>query len=290
MSSLALSDFGNLLHILRRANTHYSHIASIFRMSIHPTHHARKRAAALKLTVSIQKALKLDPKQISTIPLPVLDTAHSPIDLSRGAVGHEHEVAPVRPLLKCTEVPSTSPFATPVLSCVPLTLDSFALTSCWYMTPIDANTNLTQGLPEGVVITYDADYDQDMVLCSPIEGGESLRFKVQPGQLNLFPPRADDSNKLRHSDIPDDVTDPLSWGSDISSPGSLMSTGSPSTTSSDGPDTPVSIYLQSLHHFTKVSWKHNAQKFMIHTKRKSPEMDDDVLEKCPKVRNFSYYP
>jgi len=269
MSSPALSSFhsANLLQILRRANAHYSHIASLFRVSIHPTHHARKRAAALGLTVSIQKALNLDPKQISTIPLPVLDRVVTP-HLSKAVVGRERELARVvRPVLKCT-IPSYPRSGTPSFSpmslyhCVPLTPDSPAkarrgqsLTSRWSMTPIDADSDVAQPLPEGLAITYNAD-NEDMVLCSPTEAGESVRFSVKPTpQLNLLPPPANDQRKVtRLLDIPVDITKPLSWvsGTDTSSPGSL-STESTSTTSSYGPATPVSVYLaESLHHFTQL--------------------------------------
>jgi len=278
--ALSSSQSSNLLQILRRANAHYSRIAFIIRASIHPTHHARKRAAALRLTISIQMALKLDPKQISTIPLPVLDTVVTPIHLRKAVVSHERDLSPAsRPLLKCTTPthPQTGALVSPLSldSCVLLTPGSpfkaqrvQSLTSRWSMTPIDANSDAAQGLPEGIAITYDPDYDQDMVLCSPTEGGESVRFTLEPPvQPNHFP-RANDSRQFtRHSDIPLAVTKPLSWNSDISSPGSL-STESTSTTSSHGPVTPHS--------------PDGAQKLTVRIKRKSPELDDDALEKPPK--------
>lgn len=246
--ALSSSHSSNLLQILRRANAHYSRIALIIRASIHPTHHARKRAAALRLTISIQMALKLDPKQISTIPLPVIDTVVTPIDLRNAVVNHERDLAPAsRPLLKCTSPthPQSGALVSPV-SRVPLTPDSpikaqrgQSLTSRWSLTSIDASSDAAQGLPEGIAITYHPDYDQDMVLCSPTEGGESVRFTLKPPlQLSPFPPRANDSKKFaRHSDIPLPVT----WDSDTSSPESL-STESASTISSHGPVTPVRVY------------------------------------------------
>lgn len=76
---LAQAHVNNLLDILRRANEHYSHLAAIVRASLKPTYHAKKRAQALKLSVSIQAAKNLDQKQISTIPLPLLDRVASPV-------------------------------------------------------------------------------------------------------------------------------------------------------------------------------------------------------------------
>ena len=236
--ALSSSYSSNLLEILRRANARYSRIAATLRLSIHPTHHARKRATALKLTVSIQKALKLDPKQISTIPLPVIDRAISPpTELSKAVVGRERELARTgRPLLKYT-IPSPS---STLLRPQKMPQDQY-LTSRWSMSPIEADSDVAQELPEGIAITCNPNDDHDMVLCSPTESGESVRFMVKlPPQLNLSPP----SNN--YSDIPlPDFTRPLSWVSDISSLGS-SSSDSGDTTSSRGPITPVRLYLTDL--------------------------------------------
>ncbi|KAF8809381.1 hypothetical protein BYT27DRAFT_7254521 [Phlegmacium glaucopus] len=271
-AALSPSHSANLLQILRRANAHYSFIASVVRVSIHPTYHARKRAAALRLTVSIQKALNLDPKQISTIPLPVLERVITPPpNLTKVVVGRERELARVGhprtiPSYSRSGTPSLSPAS--VYACVTLTPDSTSkaqrgqsLASRWSMTPID-----TQALPEGVAVSYNADYDKDMVLCSPTEAGQSIRFMVEPASpSNLLP---DNKNKVaRPLGIPVDVARPLSSGTDTSSPGSL-STGSSFTTSSRGPATPCNA--------------DGAEKIMIRIKRKSAEMDNDTLEKRPK--------
>lgn len=255
MSSPALSpsQSGNLLQILRRANAHYSHVALIIRTSIHPTHHARKRAAALKLTISIQKALKLDPKQISTIPLPELDTAVTPflsMGLGKAVVGRERELARARAnhsLVKCTipSYPHTGPpssLLSPIslYSCVPLSPDirvkTQRLTSRWSMTPIDPDSDVAQTLAQGIAITYNPNYNQDMLPCSPTKSGESVRFTVKPV--------SNDSNAFsRHLSTQLDVAKPLSWYSDISS-------SSASTMSSRGPATPVRSVLLAdfLHH------------------------------------------
>jgi len=250
-SPLSSSHYNNLLEILRRGNAHYSRIAATIRLSIRPTHHARKRAIALKLTVSIQKALKLDPKQISTIPPPVIDRAISSpfIDLSKTVVGRERELA--HTLLKCA-VPSQATLQSPY-SCVPLGPPK---TSRWSMSPIEVDSDVVKELQIAII------YDQDMLLYSPTEGGESVRFMLKRSpQLNLFPPR--DLNN--HLNVP--PLRQLSCVSDISSIGSLSS-GSASNTSSRGPRTPHNA--------------DSARKHTIRIKRKSSEMDDGMLEKRPK--------
>jgi len=200
--ALSSSHYNNLREILRRANAHYSRIAATIRLSIRSTHHARKRATALKLTVSIEKALKLDPKQISTVPPPVIDRAISPPfkDLSRTVVGRERELAR-------------------------------ALSSRWSMSPTEVDSVVVKELQE---------------------------ILKRPPQLYLLPPR--DLNN--HLNVP-----PLSWVSDISSLGSLSS-GSASNTSSRGPRTPPNA--------------DSANKHTIRIKRKSSEIDDNMLEKRPK--------
>jgi hypothetical protein len=251
-SSLALSSShsSNLLEILRKANAHHSRVAANIRASIRPTHHARKRATALKLTISIQKALKLDPRQISTIPPPVVDRVISPpsIDLRSAVVGRERGLA--HTLLKST-LPSQATLFSPH-SCVPLGVQN---TSRWSISPSEADSDFAQELPEDIAV----DYDRDMLLCSPTESGESIRFTVElPPQLYSFPPRYS-SNRL---DLP--PLRQLSSVSDISSLGFLGSS-SASTSSSHGPRTPQNA--------------DGTEKHTIRIKRKSSEMDDDMLEK-----------
>lgn len=75
---LTRPDVDNLLHNLRNANLRYSQLAASIRQSLRPTHHARKRAAALNLKVSIESALELDYRHISEVPLAVLESASLP--------------------------------------------------------------------------------------------------------------------------------------------------------------------------------------------------------------------
>ncbi|CAA7267754.1 unnamed protein product [Cyclocybe aegerita] len=70
----------NLLHVLRRANAHYSQLAASIRASLTPTHHARKRARALRLQVSTQAARKLEYTQVSVLPLPVLELGEEGVE------------------------------------------------------------------------------------------------------------------------------------------------------------------------------------------------------------------
>jgi hypothetical protein len=134
------------------------------------------------------------------------------------------------------------------------------------MTPIDTDSAVAQALPEGIAITYNADYE-DMVLCSPTEAGESVRFIVKPAPLSNFYPHANDTKNV--APRLDDVTRPLSWasGTDTSSPESL-STGSSFTTPSRSRSTPYNA--------------DGAEKLIIRIKRKSAEREDDTLEKRPK--------
>ncbi|KAF9526420.1 hypothetical protein CPB83DRAFT_857780 [Crepidotus variabilis] len=69
----------NMGDVLRRANLHCSALAKAVRAALRPTHHAKKHALALQLSVSTQAAAKLDQRQISVLPLPILDLAPSPL-------------------------------------------------------------------------------------------------------------------------------------------------------------------------------------------------------------------
>lgn len=75
----------NLMTILRDANVRYHRLADTVRSSLNPTHHARKRAAKLGLSVSIARAVACPAKQVSHIPLPVLDLDLVPSTTRRAA-------------------------------------------------------------------------------------------------------------------------------------------------------------------------------------------------------------
>ncbi|KAK7041766.1 hypothetical protein VNI00_009055 [Paramarasmius palmivorus] len=67
-----------VLAVLRRSNEHYRQVAESLRQSIRPTFHARKRAYNLGLSVDIHKAINCPQRQVSVIPLPIIDTCMSP--------------------------------------------------------------------------------------------------------------------------------------------------------------------------------------------------------------------
>lgn len=78
-SELSSHRLQNIIVILRRANSRYADIASRIRASLRPTFHARKRAAELRLGVDIGKAVRCEQRQVSIVPLPVLDLGTSPV-------------------------------------------------------------------------------------------------------------------------------------------------------------------------------------------------------------------
>lgn len=77
-TALSQLEIDGLIHVLRYANFRSSDRAAAFRAFFRPTHHARTHARDLFLTIDIRAAAKLDPRQISSVALPVLDSAPSP--------------------------------------------------------------------------------------------------------------------------------------------------------------------------------------------------------------------
>ena len=67
------------METLRRANARHSRLAAASRVVFRPAHKARTQARALCLSISVEAASTLDHKYISTIPLPVLELAPSPL-------------------------------------------------------------------------------------------------------------------------------------------------------------------------------------------------------------------
>ncbi|KAG6855709.1 hypothetical protein H0H87_011834 [Tephrocybe sp. NHM501043] len=80
----------NLILILRRANARYSHLAACVRSSFTPTRHAKSRAQKLRLTVDITAAVNCPQREVSNIPLPIIEIV-SPLP-----------VVQKRPVLTCT--------------------------------------------------------------------------------------------------------------------------------------------------------------------------------------------
>ncbi|KAJ2931178.1 hypothetical protein H1R20_g5913, partial [Candolleomyces eurysporus] len=62
----------------REVSALYHCRAEAFRLTLQPTSHARRRAALLNLQVDTNKAVKCDQRQVSNVPLPIIDTEPSP--------------------------------------------------------------------------------------------------------------------------------------------------------------------------------------------------------------------
>ncbi len=76
--SLPAHRFARLSNILRHSKAQYEHIADSHRVSVRPTHSARKRAACLRLAVNVPKAVNCPQKYVSVIPLPLIDDSIHP--------------------------------------------------------------------------------------------------------------------------------------------------------------------------------------------------------------------
>ncbi|KAG7090666.1 hypothetical protein E1B28_009765 [Marasmius oreades] len=68
----------NLHAILQRANDFYHQLAIATRDSRRPTHHAKSYASKIGLTVDINKAANCPQREVSRIPLPIVDTTLGP--------------------------------------------------------------------------------------------------------------------------------------------------------------------------------------------------------------------
>lgn len=101
-TAMSPSEIIDLFHALRNANTRSSNSAAAFRRTrILPTHHARKHARELCLSIDIQAASELDQSQISSIPLPVLDSAPSPTAEKNSANQVEGHAARICAFVAC---------------------------------------------------------------------------------------------------------------------------------------------------------------------------------------------
>ncbi|TFK22049.1 hypothetical protein FA15DRAFT_52359 [Coprinopsis marcescibilis] len=61
-----------------KANKRVSDLAAAFRASFKPTYHAKRRASDLKLAVDTKKAVNLEHRHVSAIPLPIIISDPSP--------------------------------------------------------------------------------------------------------------------------------------------------------------------------------------------------------------------
>ena len=242
--SFQTSTYQTLVAILRHANARYAQLAAIMRASRRSTGHARKRAADLRLTVDIENARNLDHRQVSVIPLPVLDIAPSPVARSQ-VVGREREAKrnTTRPALRCSipqdvvnreessALSSVSVYSTDTPEVIVRSQEVVAapvvlrgqnvpwrpVTSRWSMSTSDE-----EEMDVGVV--YSSDYDEGMDLPNSAVDDDLFEEKPVVGATGLAP----------RLDVPVDVSR-FSWGSALTS-----DYASSSSSSSPGPATPVS--------------------------------------------------
>lgn len=225
------------------------------RASRRSTGHARKRAAALRLTVDIENARNLDHKQVSVIPLPVLDIAPSPVAPRQRSQSKPNTT---RPALRCSipqdvvireessalssvSVYSTVPLDTPEVIvrsqeviAAPMVLRGQNVpwrpgTSRWSMSTADE-----EEMDVGVV--YSSDYEEGMDL--PSSAADDDLFEEKP-----VVDARNDTRLAPRLDIPVDVSR-FSWGSVLTS-----DYASSSSSSSSGPATPVSYPSLALMFF-----------------------------------------
>ena len=211
----------NILCVIRRANERYAQVAAALRHSLRPTYHARKRAQSLRLRVSIDLALKLDPKQISTVPLPIIEVV----------TPFPQEAPRIRPTLRC-DIPQnvdqegslSSVSVYSKLSPDGLVSSTDLLASRWSLTTLGSDVG--DQLPEEE-ITSSSDCDE--VKGITIVGAQDTRRPVLC--------RSNDQDSV-HLDVPIDANR-FSWSSYLSDG---LATDSSSSDSS-GPETPVNISL-----------------------------------------------
>jgi hypothetical protein len=256
----------NLIFILRRANTHYRVVASHIRATLRPTEHARKHAQRLGLKVNVNKAVHCDQKQVSVVPLPILDTTLTPVTAagpsisSAGSSSGNLEVLRVqaqelkssnamkrRPILRCTIpgiITRTTPNGTTSAIALPSsTSDHSAIT---FSSPPAINVLGSKLVSERLTSTWSADGD-DQVSSLPSDA-----FMNAPIHIPMGPAM----QEWQPLDVP--IDEEMDWGLDSisdmdvspsSSPGSAgsRSDATSSTESSAGPTTPVSIISTSIH-------------------------------------------
>ncbi|KAF8641536.1 hypothetical protein AX16_009913 [Volvariella volvacea WC 439] len=104
-NTLSYSQLNDLISILRIANAKYQYLAAKSRESVCYTHHAKAKAFHLGLSINIKKARNCPQRQISVIPLPVLDLSPSPARETlkiripgRNQVQKEHNPIVLRPI------------------------------------------------------------------------------------------------------------------------------------------------------------------------------------------------
>ncbi|KAF9482423.1 hypothetical protein BDN70DRAFT_438037 [Pholiota conissans] len=257
----------NLLHVLRSANQRYATIAASMRESMRPTFHARKRAQMLMLRVDIDKADALDQQWISTIPLPILErTTTSPSSSSLSSAPRRR---PVRPRIVIPEGPEVY---TEIALGSPMALSAKVVgrereirrRSVHAAEPAPEAQRASTSIMDLLKI------EASVVLEAPLVAADGRLYWASDVQEEVECVKSREERGAR-LDVPSDVDNRLSWGSDISSSSSGVSDASSS--SSSGLMTPESSA--------------GLPKLTIRIKRKSSmsiDTDDELVasEKRPK--------
>ncbi|KAF5377283.1 hypothetical protein D9615_006468 [Tricholomella constricta] len=271
----------NLILILRRANDHYTHVAARIRASLRPTLHARRRAQYLGLTIDVQSAHNCPQKQVSVVPLPILEVSPAPAALVHDIREQAREPLKRRPALKCaiprsTILTRTSPNGTTsalssgshyssvtLSSAAPSEQPSVVYHSSRWFTTVDERypRNATDAGASAV---------RAMQLAQPEQEWDLLDVPIDENAMDW-------GLELRCSeDVCEmDISPSTSASSTASS--SVSVSNSDSTASSAGPATPPSNEVSSP--------------LMIRIKRKSTEFcDNDSFEKRPRIVNDEAHP
>ncbi|KAG6906764.1 hypothetical protein DXG01_012240 [Tephrocybe rancida] len=190
----------NLILILRRANAHYTHVASCIRASLTPTRHAKIRAQNLGLTVDIVRAVNCPHKAVSVIPLPIIEAVTPPLEYIRQVAS---SVIQRRPALTCT-IPTdpvvqtiTSPNGTTSALSTGSAYSSITLTSALQAASVNASRSHWSAT---------TDDDERFPRDATIVGARSVRA-AQPEPAALWQPL----------DIPIDE-DAMVWDLDLQYP------------------------------------------------------------------------
>ncbi|KAG5651977.1 hypothetical protein H0H81_006751 [Sphagnurus paluster] len=271
----------NLILILRRANAHYTYVASRIRASLKPTQHARTRAQNLGLRVNIEKAHNCPQKQVSVVPLPIIEVSPPPIALapipyqsSRSVdMAIDNHEPKRRPALKCAIPPAVLTRTSPNGTTSALSSGQFSAVSL--SSAISVRKPPTIRYSSRWFATEDEGYPRNaveagasLVLAAPAMQQAQLETKWAPLDVPIDEDAMDWGLELQY---PEDVCDSM----DISPTNSASSSGSGSASgstpaSSAGPATPRCGEPSPL---------------MIRIKRKSMEVrnDNDSFEKRPRV-------
>ncbi|KAG6899225.1 hypothetical protein C0993_012095 [Termitomyces sp. T159_Od127] len=264
-SNLQPHHIHNLILILRRSNAYYTHIASRIRDSFASTRHAKTRAQDLGLSIDVVAAVNCPHKQVSVIPLPILEVVTPPCELIQSTTR-------TRPVLTCSIPPVIQTITSPN-----------GTTSALSTGSVHSPITIASGQPKnGRVRSHWSAVtdDEDLFPRDAIDNDSSdVRATEQVEPPAVWQPLDAhiDEDALMDLQYPEDASASMdicispSSGSEAGSESSDNS-GSSSASSFSGPATPPSLPL------------------MIRIKRKSIEIrdsdcEDDMTDKRVRVRH-----